>query len=144
MKNLGVTKVIRKSKTRIERTLSEGMFSVERDESVLIPLPIFIAAWKQLKSAVSKELFGEENDFEIEELTSVEFRIAQIEDDPNDVQLSSIICKGRLFLGRHTDFANAHFYGEDSLKIATQLYVAAADYFDGKNAQMEFSEIEKD
>lgn len=144
MKNLGVTKVVRKSKTRIERTLSEGTFSVERDESVLIPLPIFIAAWKQLKSAVSKELLGEENEFEIEELTSVEFRIAQIEDDPNDVQLSSIICKGRLFLERHTDFANAHFYDDNSLKIATQLYVAAADYFDGKNAQMEFSEIEKD
>ena len=144
MKNLGVTKVIRKNKTRIERATKDGTFVVERDEGILIPRPDFLNAWKQLKLAVSKELLGEENDFEIEELTSVEFRIAQIEDDPNDVQLSSLICKGRLFLERHTDFANAHFYGEISLKIATQLYVAAADYFDGKNAQMEFSEIEKD
>lgn len=44
---------------------------------------------------------------------------------------------------RSVDFSNAFFNEPEVLNFAKKLYVAAADYFDGKNAQMEFSEIEK-
>lgn len=58
MKNLGITKVVRKSKTRIERATKDGAFVVERDEGILIPRPDFLNAWSGLRFCASGELFG--------------------------------------------------------------------------------------
>ena len=138
MKNLGITKVVRKSKTRIERTTADGSFVVERDEGILIPLPAFIGSWMALKSAIAEELFANENGFEIEELTSAEFVVSPNDDDFKDICITSVVCKGTLLAGRRAEFSNASFYDEKTLEIAEDLYKAAADYFDGKNAQTEF------
>ena len=56
MKNLGITKVVRKSKTRIERTTADGAFAVERDEGILIPRPEFLNAWSGLRFLASMRL----------------------------------------------------------------------------------------
>lgn len=139
MKNLGITKVVRKSKTRIERTTADGAFAVERDEGILIPRPEFLNAWSGLRFCASGELFGgHETKFEVEELTCVEFAVAPIDGDPNDIQITGITCKGTLFADRRAEFSNCYFYDEKTLEIAEGLYKAAADYFDGKNAQTEF------
>lgn len=139
MKNLGITKVVRKSKTRIERATKDGAFAVERDEGILIPRPEFLNAWSGLRFCASGELFGgHETKFEVEELTCVEFAVAPIDGDPNDIQITGITCKGTLFADRRAEFSNCYFYDEKTLEIAEGLYKAAADYFDGKNAQTEF------
>lgn len=139
MKNLGITKVVRKSKTRIERATKDGAFVVERDEGILIPRPDFLNAWSGLRFCASGELFGgHETKFEVEELTCVEFVVTPIDGDPNDIQITGITCKGTLFADRHAEFSNCYFYDKKTLEIAKYLYKAAADYFDGKNAQTEF------
>lgn len=141
MKNLGITKVVRKNKTRIEKTTPQGLIAVEYNENLFPPSPAFIKSWRALKLLMEEELF-DDKEFEIEELTSVEFKIAPITDDSKDIFIASIMCKGTLVAGRRADFANANFHAPDTIVAATELYKQAAAYFDGKNAQMDFFEKE--
>lgn len=138
MKNLGITKVVRKSKTRIERTTKDSTFAVERDEGVLIPRPELGQAWTDLERECSLEMFLGEGKSFIDDITSVEFLAHVIEGDKTQVELIYITCKGSMITGVTAEFSNAKFSGERTLQAAERVYKEAADYFDGKNAQTEF------
>lgn len=142
-KELGVIRITRKNKTVIERQTKRGVVIVNRDEETFPPRREFKEAWNDLCKAVSGAMFGAENAFKINLLTSVDFRVC-LNQELGEWDMVGIVVKGDLSANRSADFSNAFFNEPEVLKFAKKLYVAAADYFDGKNAQMEFSEIEKD
>ena len=100
MKNLGITKITRKNKTRIERTTKDSTFAVERDEGVLIPRPELDQAWTDLERECSLEMFLGEGKSFIDDITSVEFLAHVIEGDKTQVELIYITCKGSMIASR--------------------------------------------
>ena len=135
-KELGIVKISRKNKTVIERQTKRGTVIVNRNEDTFPPRREFKEAWNNLRKAVSDAMFGAGNAFEITLLTSVDFKVC-LNQDLGEWDMVGIVVKGGLSANRSVDFSNAFFNEPEVLKFAKKLYVASADYFDGKNAQME-------
>ena len=136
-KELGVIRITRKNKTVIERQTKRGMVIVNRDEETFPPRREFKEAWNDLCKAVSAAMFGADNTFEITLLTSVDFKVC-LNQELGEWDMVGIVVKGGLSANRSADFSNAFFNEPEVLKFAKKLYAAAADSFDGKNAQMKF------
>ena len=138
--DLGIIKITRKNKTVIERQTKRGTVIVNRNEETFPPRRELREAWNNLCKAISDAMFGADKAFEITLLTSVEFKLC-LNQELGEWVMVGIVVKGGLSANGSADFSNAFFNEPEVLKFAKKLYVAAADYFDGKNAQMELTEV---
>nr|DAR29732.1 MAG TPA: hypothetical protein [Caudoviricetes sp.] len=134
--NLGVLKISWNGNTiTIERETPYGKKIVKNNVKQLPPRRELRETWQSLQYHLSNCIF--DGDDECSNLKEVSFKVKIVDDE---FGLVAIGVKGELHAKYYGEFSIPIIRDESALEACEALYKLAADYFDGKNAQLEFGD----